>query len=250
MAGFETPKKTTELGEALIADLKRESHSTPLSRWVAHYLAEQMTAMKRAKGKERAKAQDRCFAAILQLWRHRHSLPSGLHPFAGFDPIFRVLATISPDRRHGYYIRDLDEKHATDKKSADVEMTARFIMDVDQAARILIEAALEIAVEQAKTPRTKTYLKSVQAKAENSDVIAVTRLMARRRYLETLDPAVEAEDMKQLWEKRLEELDHLISSATYVQEYFKRRLGEISSPKALARAGGGRKRPKSVAELT
>ncbi|RXK53544.1 hypothetical protein ESB00_17795 [Oleiharenicola lentus] len=234
MAGFETPKKTIELGEALIADLKSESHSTPLSRWVAHYLAEQMTELNKATGKERAKAQDRCFAAILQLWRHRDSMPSGLHPFAGFDPVLRALETISPDRRHGYYIRDFDEKRATDKRSADVVKMARFIVWTDRTARILIEVALETAVEQAKTPRTKAYLKCIQAKAKEGDVIGVTRLMARRRYFETLDSAVEAEETKQYLQKRIEQLAHFIGAAAAVQKDFKRRLEELSSPKSKA----------------
>lgn len=231
MAGFETPKKTIALGEALIADLTKESHSTPLSRWVAHYLAEQMTDLKKAKGKARAQAQQRCFTAILEVWRHRDSLPSGLHPFAGFDPVFRALEAISPDRRYGYYVRELHEKKATDKKSEQVLKMARFVVGADQTARVLIEAALEEAVALAQTPRTKAYLQSVQAKAQDGDVIGVSKLLASRRYLETLDPAVEAEDLKKLWEKRLEQLEYFIEVATAIKGDFKRRIAETKPRK-------------------
>lgn len=237
MAGFETPKKTIELGKALIAELTTEPRSTQLSRWVAHYLAEQMTELKQAKGKKRAKAQDRCFGAILQLWRQRDSVPSGLHPFDGFKPVLRALETISPDCRNGYYIRNFDEKRATDNKSAEVVKMAKFIVCADRAARILIEAALETAVEQAKTPRTKVYLKSVQAKSKGGDVVCVTRLMARRQYLDALDPASELAETKRLWEKRLEQLTNFISTATAIQKEFEGRLRRISKAQGDSLAG-------------
>ncbi|MFH1498014.1 MAG: hypothetical protein ABII82_09345 [Verrucomicrobiota bacterium] len=237
MAGFETPKKTTELGEALIAELTKENHSTTLSRWVAHYLAEQMEEIKKAKGQDRIKAKQRCFAAILQLWQNRASVPNGLHPFAGFEPVFRALEGISPDRRLGYYVGQIDEKRATDKRSDTVLEMARFIQGTDQAARILIEAALEQAIDHAQTPRTKTYLRSVQAKAKDGDVIGVSRLMSRRRYLETLDPADEADELKQLWEKRVEALGHFIEVATAIQRDFQDRLSRISTIKKTKKAG-------------
>jgi hypothetical protein len=234
MAGFETQKKTTDLGEALVAELTKEAHTTPLSRWVAHYLAEQMKEAKKAKGKGRAKAQQQCFTAILQLWRHRESLPSGLHPFAGFDPIFATLASISPDHRRGYYIRDIDEEKATDPKSAQVLKMMKFIMWSDRTARVLIEAALESAVENARTPRTKAYLESVKAKATDADVLGVSQLLARRKYFETLDESVLAEELKKTWEKRVKDLKDFIAMATAIQGDFERRLEELSGLKKKA----------------
>lgn len=241
MAGFETLKKTTELGEALVAELSKESHSTTLSRWVAHYLAEQMEEMERAKGKDRMEAKRRCFSAILQLWESRASVPNGLHPFAGFEPVFRALEGISPDRRAGYYINEIDVKRATDKRSAAVLEMARFIQGTDHAARILIEAALEQAIEQAQTPRTKVYLRSVQAKAKDGDVIGVSRLMARKRYFETLDPAAEAQELKQLWESRLESLGQFIEIATAVQQSFQAQLASVSDPKKARQTDNSQK---------
>jgi hypothetical protein len=230
MAGFETPKKITELGEALVAELTKESHTTPLSRWVAHYIAEQMAEMKKTKGRNRTKAQKQCFDAILQLWQHRSSVPNGLHPFGGFEPIFRTLEGISPDRRSGYYIREIDEAQITDKKSDDVLRMMKFILWSDRTARILIEAALESAIEDAQTPRTKVYLQSIQKKAKDGDVIGVFELTSRRRHFETLDPAAGAAELKKLWEKRVEDLDHFIKAATAVQEDFNHRLAKISLP--------------------
>jgi hypothetical protein len=40
--------------------------------------------------------------------------------------------------------------------------------------------------------------------------------------------------MKQLWGKRLKQLEHFIASATAIQADFKRRFGERSSPKTKA----------------
>lgn len=67
--------------------------------------------------------------------------------------------------------------------------------------------------------------------ATDGDVIGVLELTSRRRHFETLDPAVEAEELKQFWEKRVEALEHFIKAATAVQEDFNRRLAKISPRK-------------------
>jgi hypothetical protein len=157
-----------------------------------------------------------------------------LHPFAGFDPIFATLASISPDHRRGYYIRDIDEEKATDPKSAQVLKMMKFIMWSDRTARVLIEAALESAVENARTPRTKAYLESVKAKATDADVLGVSQLLARRKYFETLDESVLAEELKKTWEKRVKDLKDFIAMATAIQGDFERRLEELSGLKKKA----------------
>lgn len=234
MAGFETRKKTTELGEALVAELSQGSRSTPLSRWVAHYIADQMTTAKTAKGKNRAEAERQCFSAILQLWENRSALPSGLHPFAGYDAIFRALDAISPDRRSGYYVPDIDVARVSKKEPDNVLRMVKFIVWSDRAARILIEAALESAIDSAETPRTKVYLRSVAAKAKDGDILGVSRLMARKRFLETLDPAEEIEGDKKLWAKRIDTLEVFLKAATAIQQDFKNRLAKIEASKATA----------------
>jgi hypothetical protein len=110
----------------------------------------------------------------------------------------------------------------------------KFIMWSDRTARVLIEAALESAVENARTPRTKAYLESVKAKATDADVLGVSQLLARRKYFETLDESVLAEELKKTWEKRVKDLKDFIAMATAIQGDFERRLEELSGLKKKA----------------
>lgn len=230
MAGFETQSKVISLGEALVEELTKDHHSTTLSRWLAHYIAEQLETIKTAKGQERKLAQKRCFEAILQLWQHRSSLPNGLHPFGGFEPILRVLADINPEKPASFYAgARVDPKKSRDKRSADVEAMMQFVAGTDRAARVLIEAGLELAVGYAKTPRTKTYLANLHGKVKKEEVVSIARLMERLNRLEPVESAREAAERIKVWEKRIDSLDRFTAVAAKVREDLQARLKEAQA---------------------
>ncbi len=225
MAGFETQSKVISLGEALVKELTKNDHSTTLSRWLAFYIAGQIEAAKKAKGPERKRAQQRCFEAILQLWKHRSSMPNGLHPFGGFEPILRVLADIDPDKPSAFYAgARVDSKKARDKKSAEVETMMQFVAGTDHAARILIEAGLELAVAHAQTPRTKAYLTRVHGKVKKDDIMSVARLMERLNRMEPSESAKEVAERVKQWEERIETLDSFTQIAGKVRDELQARL--------------------------
>src|SRR5258708_5779936 len=91
MDNLEIQRQAITLGNKLVEELGREPNMDTLSRWMAHYVAEQIVIAEKTAGVERASAGERCFRTILALWEHRSSLPPGRRPFESFEPILRAL---------------------------------------------------------------------------------------------------------------------------------------------------------------
>lgn len=103
MASSEIQERIINLGKALVEELGSRI-GTP-SRWMAHYIAEQMTIADNAQGDDKIRAEQKCFETILKLWEHRSSLPNGQRPFENFEPIFRVLEQLNPENKQPFYFK-------------------------------------------------------------------------------------------------------------------------------------------------
>ena len=97
------PEKVINLGKQLVESLatERGGDVDMLSRWMSHYVAEQIVAAENATDATKAEAEERCFRTILSLWEHRSTLPNGRRPFESFEPIFESLEDQSTGPRHG-----------------------------------------------------------------------------------------------------------------------------------------------------
>ena len=70
-----------------------------LAKWMSHYLAEQMIAVRAAKGRaEKHAAEDRCCETILRLWAARANLPSNARPLGRLDEAIRALQAMRSDQ--------------------------------------------------------------------------------------------------------------------------------------------------------
>lgn len=147
--------KAIRLGNELVKVLEL-ARGDILARWMAHYIAEQMTLAESALGPEKAVAQSNCFNTILKLWQHRAFLPEGLRPFEKFDVIFRVLERLEPGESGGLY-RELWESRVAPEPDT-VESFASMITSIDEAARLLIEQAVSLAVCAACEESDETML--------------------------------------------------------------------------------------------
>lgn len=131
-----------ELGIRLVAQLDRKDDL--LASWMAHYIAELMENVKKATPETKAAAEDVCAKAILELWRHRASLPDDVRPFARLDAIVRTLASLDPEGPSlRYYAR---ERH--DAQAEADEQTRKwldFASYIDESARFLIRTAIRSA---------------------------------------------------------------------------------------------------------
>jgi hypothetical protein len=183
MDASETPQKAIALGELLVKELGPPRQTGMLSRWMAYYIGEQLTLAKTATGARKAKAEERCFNAILTLWAHRSELPNGFRPFDGFEPILRALARLDPDEPRPFYYkfgRDQQEQATKDKQQQAVDSWLGFVESTDRTARVLIEIGLNLASKNAKTESTKAVVGAAPSSATDHDITVIKRLLERQ----------------------------------------------------------------------
>lgn len=167
-------KKAVELGKHLVARLGDEHDSDVLSNWMAHYIAEQISLAESCDGSAKVEAEEKCFKTILQLWKHRASLPRGKKPFEQFDVIFQVLAGLDPDASLGFYWQLFKPKVVP--KPGSVEEMGAVITALDKAARVLIEYALSLAVDVACDKNDIELLNDALPTEDDSDVDFISQL--------------------------------------------------------------------------
>lgn len=118
-----------------------------MASWMAEYLGEKLSEVKRARGKRREAFEKECAELILKLWDHRHQLPNGARPLESFEPLFVVLNELSQNKPRYSLLRNLPP---TDKNS-DVGNIVQGILKIDQSASALIRYLLAEAVEKIST---------------------------------------------------------------------------------------------------
>lgn len=170
-----TRQKTISLGKQLVDSLGDEHSADVMSRWMAHYIAEQLTAIETAAEPEKAIAEERCFSAILSLWKHRASLPPGHRPFENFDALFRALEQLDPENPRGFYFGVWPAQEQP--KTGPIETLVKFMMNVDRSARILIELALVEATQKAADDETKMMLRDAVSTGVDRDIEAIKNLV-------------------------------------------------------------------------
>ncbi len=225
MADSTTRRKSITLGRKLIAQLGGSRDSDTLSRWMAHYIAECITLAETATGPHKSRLQQRCHEAILALWEKRNSLPDGLRPFNGFEPIFRALASIDLENRPSYYLASLrrDGRAPANRREKEVAQFVELVIAVDKAARAIIEYSLMSAVETASTPDLQALLAEARALAFDSDIDVLIRLSKHSgNDTDKIESYLAAE--VQRTESRLAMLNNFFTICEQIRPLFERRL--------------------------
>lgn len=231
MENSEIQKRTIKLGENLVKALGLDTSVDTLSRWMAHYIAEQMSIAKKAKGKEKIRAEQQCFETILKLWQHRSHLPAGIRPFESFDPILRTLERFDPDNKQPYFYQSQGspKKNKSDKKeSDDVQMWLDIAQGIDQAARIWLEFVFRQAALNATDKTTITWLENAIVESSGNEVSIIVRLTDAR--LEDVgDVDVQEQKAKQdKLKSRIEQLDSFNKFSQTLRAMFVDELNAIS----------------------
>lgn len=142
--------KVISLGKALVEELGLEPGVDTLSRWLAHYVAEQLACLDSAKGEEKIQMQHRCFETILTLWQHRSSFRNNHRPFENFEAIFKTLDALNPDNQYSFYrFWSQDDEADNTESDEDANPWLDMAIGIDKAARSWINFALNQAVERA-----------------------------------------------------------------------------------------------------
>lgn len=144
MESLDRSKAVIELGKRIVADLKLGDDV--VAQWMAHLVAEKISAAEHASDDTRETAAAACVEAILKLWANRYTLPPYMRPLRELDPLLLTLKSLSLDEVDGYRYfsrapRDEELEGATEEEKKLFE----FAIGIDHSARELIRYALGVA---------------------------------------------------------------------------------------------------------
>ncbi|WP_318656793.1 AVAST type 3 anti-phage proein Avs3b [Rhizobium phaseoli] len=156
------------LGRKLVETMNADGSADTLGMWMAHYVAELIDETERATGQDKAHAQDRCFAAIIELWSHRAEFPRGMRPHQELEPILRVLESLDTAAQYPRYYPTAQPSQ-NDPESAEVERWLDLARGLDYSAKLLIRYCLSQAAALA-TDKSKEWVKLAEAAEADSGV--------------------------------------------------------------------------------
>jgi len=180
MANSEIQERIINLGKSLVEELGLDRSVDTPARWMAHYIAEQMTIAENAVSDDKIRADQQCLETILKLWEHRSSLPDGRRPFENFEPIFRVLEQLNPENKQPFYFKTPGppkENDESPKQAVDVQKWAEVALAIDQAVRIWIDYVLKQAALCAADEKTPMWLENSLALSKNDDTAIIISLL-------------------------------------------------------------------------
>jgi hypothetical protein len=163
MEQLEQQKEILELGKLLVKELGLEKSVDTLSRWMAHYIAEQIKyAESLADGAKKKNAEKECFSLILDLWKHRWHYKPDRQPLRNFNGLFDILESLNPEREEPYYFRwvNAQSKEEEDEsfKPSDLKNLSSLALQIDKVARIWINYLLQEAALKAKNENVEKII--------------------------------------------------------------------------------------------
>jgi hypothetical protein len=147
MESLDRSKAVIELGKRIVAGLKLGDDVT--AQWMAHLVAEKISAVEHALETARDAALAECIDVILKLWEHRHALPPYMRPLRELDPLLRTLNSLGVNEEDG--LRFFARPPSSDELEGATEEEKKlfeFAIGIDHAARELIRHALSVAAER------------------------------------------------------------------------------------------------------
>lgn len=223
-------------------ELKLEPGVDTLSRWIAHYITEQIAIAESATGEEKAGAEERCFNSIMRLWQHRYALPNARSPFKEFTSIFETLQKLNPDNQKPFYIdwqyrydKILDENSSD---SDDARSWLRIALGIDRAARVLIESVLRQSAGHVMNLSLRDWLNHSSGHSKDFDVQVIMELVGNLEADDGLNSrSVKSDDQEStesflnVWSKeeikeRIKYLEAFMGTAALLHSTFQEKLGE------------------------
>ena len=92
MESLDRSKAVIELGKRIVANLTLGDDVT--AQWMAHILAEKISAAEDASETVRDSAMAECVDVIQKLWAHRYTVPPYMRPLRELDPLLRTLNSL------------------------------------------------------------------------------------------------------------------------------------------------------------
>lgn len=238
MENSEIRKRIINLGKMLVKELGLDPGVDTLSRWMSHYVAEQMTNAENTVGEEKIKAEQQCFETILKLWQHRSSFQKGRRPFENFESIFRMLERIDPENKQPFLFNNRDEEAEDSGKKAkiseNVQKWLNIATGIDQAVRVWLTYVFEQAVSCATDETTIEWLKNSITMGDHNDVAIIVRMLPIE-HLESEEIALKSIKQKEieLLNERIKKLELFNNFNQDLVSILRTKLAELTKDDSL-----------------
>lgn len=221
------------LGKALVQELGLEPGVDTLSRWMAHYITEQIAIAETTTGSEKTESEQQCFDTILKLWERRSSLPNNRYPFKNFEPIFLALSRLDPDSSRAYYfdnsrLQKTENDDTSENQANEIQLWINLALSIDAAARVLIDFALRQSACNAEDEETATWIKKSTgiSNDEYDDLSIVVRLVGESQEDNSKEEV--REQKRRELSSRIETLDRFIEFSGLLRDELTEHLENIS----------------------
>lgn len=205
---------TLELGRKLTKELGIDQSVDTLGRWMAHYIAELIQDVEKACPEERPAKMHTCCDAILNLWKHRHTLSDGKRPFEELEPLLRTLESLDPEDDTPRYFRSVRTVDSAAEENDKTETWLKIIDGLDYSAKILIRYCLTQATQNAINKSVEWVALAEAAGADEGIEIPLIRMIIDEdNMLKESDPDVKA---RKRIEDRIERLEGFAKMAMAV----------------------------------
>lgn len=147
MESLDRSKAVIVLGKRIVAGLKLGNDVT--AQWMAHLVAEKISAAEQAYGIARDAAIAECVDVILKLWAQRYTLPPYMRPLRELDPLLRTLNSLGVNEADELrYFSRPPSSEELESATEDEKKLFEFAINIDHVARELIRHALSVAAER------------------------------------------------------------------------------------------------------
>lgn len=177
MESIDRSKAVIELGKRIVAGLKLGDDVT--AQWMAHLVAERISAAEHASETARDAAAAECVDLIQKLWAHRYTLPPYMRPLRELDPLLRALSSlgVNEEDRLRFFVRPPSSEEL-EGATEDEKKLFEFAINIDHAARELIRYALSLASERS-AGKIKPWLEeAVKGGLEATVEMRISRFVA------------------------------------------------------------------------
>lgn len=188
MESLERSKAVIDLGKRIVAGLQLGDDLT--AQWMAHLVAEKISAAEHTADDTRDAAVAACVEAIQKLWANRYTLPPYMRPLRELDSLLRTLKSLGVDEVDGLRFfsrapRDEELEGASEEEKKLFELA----IGIDHSARELIRYLLSAAAERS-TDAVRPWLEeAVKGGLDAKVELMVSRFVADGLLSKTEDDA-------------------------------------------------------------
>lgn len=187
MAKSNLSDSVLELGRKLVQELDLDPGVDTLGRWMAHYVAELIHYADNATPDGREQARSACAQAILDLWKHRHSITMRRKPLASFQSILDFLNALA---NHAYRIQEPDLEN---EENPWLSLAAR----IDCVSGSLLRFCLMQAVKKAAANETEWLESTAQIQLDDDPDSKLIRILLPARSEPTCGSQQARQDLEE-----------------------------------------------------